>query len=124
MLARIPTAAQVNDRSTIVAGAKGQGVRLRDILDSLPFEPDADHMTFHSSDGQFSASLTLEQAREYGIVIYEREGLPIPSKHGGPFRLTSPGFGDLCANVKHLTRIEITHGSGRDTRPSIQCPSP
>ena len=119
-LARIPPEAQVTDSSTLIAGSAGKGVRVKQILDSLSCEPDADHITFHSSDGRFSASLTLEQARAYGIVIYELEGLPIPVEHGGPFRLTTPGLGDLCANVKQLTRMEITCGSGRDTRPSTK----
>ena len=31
---------------------------------------------------------------------------------------TAPGLGDLCANVKGVSRIEFTVGLGRDTRPS------
>ncbi|MBQ27209.1 MAG: hypothetical protein CMH81_03585 [Nitrospiraceae bacterium] len=120
-LARLPTEAQVMDSSTIVAQSQGKGVRLKKILDLLTVDAEADHITFHSSDGKFSASLTLEQARAYGIVIYELDDLPIPIEKGGPFRLTTPGLGDLCANVKHLVRMEITHSPGRDTRPSRVC---
>ncbi len=107
-LARISAEAQVMDASTIVAKGKGKGVKFRKILDLITCDAEANHVTFHSSDGQFSSSLTIEQARDYGILIYELNGLPIPFEKGGPFRLTTPGLGDLCANVKHLGRIEIT----------------
>ena len=119
-LTRLPAEAHVMDSRTRIAGTQGKGVRLKHILDALPIPPEADHITFHSSDGQFSASLSLEQAQHYGIVIYELDGLPIAFEQGGPFRLTTPGLGDLCANVKHLDRMEITHGPGRDTRPSMK----
>ncbi len=119
-LAHLPADAQIMDTSTVIAGSQGKGVRLSKILDSLSLGPVADHVTFHASDSDFSASLTLEQARGYGIILYEREGRPIPSEKGGPFRLATPGLGDLCANIKHLARIEITHGPGKDTRPSLK----
>jgi 2-dehydropantoate 2-reductase len=78
----------------------------------------ADHITFHSQDGQFAASLTVKQAAEHGVLVYELDGQPMPASKGGPFRLVAPGLGDLCANVKGVSRIELTKGPGKDTRPS------
>jgi 2-dehydropantoate 2-reductase len=77
-------------------------------------------VTLHSHDGKFSASLTLEQAREFGILLYDVEGEAIPEQKGGPFRLVAPGLGDLCAHVKGVNRIEVTKGAGKDTRPSMR----
>jgi len=81
----------------------------------------ADHVTFHSVDGTYAATLTVQQARDFGFLLYELDGQPLPDEKGGPFRLITPGLGDLCANVKGVGRIEVTKGPGRDTR-QITCP--
>ena len=52
--------------------------------------------------------------------MYELDGAPLPEQHGGPYRLVTPGLGDLCANVKGVVRIELTKGPGKDTRPSTK----
>ena len=120
-LQKIPSEAQVPDVSVVMPNMKGRGIRMSGLLEVVAVQPDADHVTFHSLDGQYAATLTLGQAREYGIVIYEVDGAPLPIENGGPFRLVTPGLGDLCANVKQVARIEITTGSGRDTRPAQAC---
>ncbi len=120
-LRKVSSEAQVPDISVLMPKMKGQGVRLRGLLDIATLRVDADHVTFHSLDGQFAATLTLAQAREFGILIYEVDGAPLPLEKGGPFRLVTPGLGDLCANVKQVVRIEITKGAGRDTRPPEVC---
>lgn len=117
-LAALPVEHQVADERTTVAGVKGKGIRIKGLLDVPALQPGADHVTFHSQDGQFSASLTLQQALDFGVLIYELDGTPLPDQKGGPFRLVTPGLGDLCANVKGVGRIEITEGLGKDTRPS------
>jgi 2-dehydropantoate 2-reductase len=81
-----------------------------------------DHVTIHSGDGRFAASLSLPEARQYGILIYELDGGPLPDTRGGPFRLVTPGLGDLCAHVKNVVRVELTQGPGKDTRPSQDRP--
>ena len=52
-----------------------------------------------------------------GCCSIECEGSPLPGSKGGPFRLVTPGLGDLCANVKAVGRIEVRVGAGKDTRP-------
>ena len=99
---------------------KGRGIKVNGLLDIPARAIGADHVTFHSQDGQFSASLTLKQAAEYGILIYQLDGEQIPESKGGPYRLVTPGLGDLCAHVKGVTRIELTKGPGKDTRPSMK----
>jgi 2-dehydropantoate 2-reductase len=101
-----------------VAGEKGEAIRVRALLNVATCKIGADHVTFHSSDGQYAASLHLTEAAENGLLIYKRDGRPLSKDEGGPFRLVTPGLGDWCANVKGVTRIEFTVGPGKDTRPA------
>ncbi len=118
---KLPEEAQVRDLSGVLPGKKGRGVRVKAVLELPAIQPGADHVTFHSQDGQFAAALTLDQAKEFGVLVYELDGEPLSVKKGGPFRLVAPGLGDLCANVKGVNRIELTKGPGKDTRPSKKC---
>lgn len=119
-LARLPAEHQVEDLSAQAPGMRGRGIRLQGLLQVPALTIGADHATFHSRDGRFSASLPLRQALDHGILVYELDGAPLPQAKGGPFRLVAPGLGDLCANVKDVGRIEVTVGAGKDTRPSTQ----
>jgi 2-dehydropantoate 2-reductase len=116
-IAALPAVYQL-DLSTVLPGMNGRGIRVKGLLEIPALAIEADHVVFHASDGKYSACLTLRQAREYGILIYELDGAALPEAKGGPFRLVTPGLGDLCAHVKGVARIEITRGPGRDTRPS------
>jgi 2-dehydropantoate 2-reductase len=117
-LTKLPAEHQVSDLGTIMPNMKGKAIRVKGVLEVPALAVGADHVTFHSQDGQFAASLTVKQAAEYGVLVYELDGQPMPASKGGPFRLVAPGLGDLCANVKGVARIELTKGPGKDTRPS------
>ncbi len=119
-IAALPEEHQL-DVATVMPGMNGRGVRLKGLLDVPALAIDADHVAFHAADGKYSACLTLQQAKEYGVLVYELDGASLPHTKGGPFRLVTPGLGDLCANVKGVARIEITKGPGRDTRQTT-CP--
>jgi 2-dehydropantoate 2-reductase len=119
-LAKLPADHQVPDVGAIVPGARGYGIRLKALLEMPAPDIGADHVTFHSGDGRFAASLSLAQAMEHGILIYQLDGTALPEARGGPFRLVTPGLGDLCAHVKGVTRIEFTRGPGKETRPSSE----
>jgi len=119
-IAALPVEHQL-DIATVMPGMKGRGIRLNGLLDVPALAIEADHIAFHAADGKYSACLTLQQARDHGVLVYELDGAPLPETKGGPFRLVTPGLGDLCANVKGVARIEITKGPGRDTRQTT-CP--
>jgi len=120
-IASLPVEHQI-DIATVIPSMKGRGIRLNGLLDVPALAIEADHVVFHASDGKYSACLTLQQAREHGVLVYELDGAPLPDTKGGPFRLITPGLGDLCANVKGVARIEITKGPGRDTRQTTCSP--
>lgn len=119
-IAALPVEHQL-DIATVMPGMKGRGIRLKGLLDVPALAIEADHIAFHAADGKYSACLTLQQARDHGVLVYELDGAPLPDTKGGPFRLVTPGLGDLCANVKGVARIEVTKGLGRDTRQTT-CP--
>jgi len=107
----------VEDIATFIPGMRGRGIRVSGLLEGATVPARADHVTFFSGDKEYSVSVTLEQAKKFGILVYQMDGEPLSHTKGGPFRLVTPGLGDLCANVKHVQRIEVTEGPGHDTRP-------
>ncbi len=56
----------------------------------------------------FARSMSLDEAMdEQNLLCYEMNGAPLPPEHGRPLRLIAPGWYGV-ANVKWLTRIEVT----------------
>lgn len=121
-LAQLPKEHQVDDISSLMPSMRGRAIRVRGLLEIPALAVDADHVTVHSLDGKYATTLTLEQAQEFGLLLYELDGQPLPEAKGGPYRLVTPGLGDLCANVKGVGRIEVRVGSGKDTRPAVRPP--
>ena len=118
-LAKLPATAWVPDVGLLSPGMRGEGLRVKALLEIATPAIGADHVTFHSADGRYASSLSLKDAGETGVLVYRRDGKPLPSEDGGPFRLITPGLGDLCANVKNVSRLELCRGPGKDTRPSV-----
>jgi 2-dehydropantoate 2-reductase len=112
---------QISDIGTVMPSMRGVGIKIKAILEVVTLQVGADHVTFFSQDGKYSACVTLEQIREFGILLYEQDGELFPVDRGGPFRLVTPGLGDLCANVKQVGRIVFSKGSAQDTRPPEAC---
>jgi DMSO/TMAO reductase YedYZ molybdopterin-dependent catalytic subunit len=57
---------------------------------------------------QFARSMSLEEAlHPDNLLCYQMNGEPLPLKNGFPVRLIAPGWYGV-ANVKWLTRIEVT----------------
>ena len=90
-----------------VQDVKWVGVRLSDLLDAAGVQASAKAITFHSFDGAYSESLTLDQARRPDVIVaYSMEGKNIPAKHGGPVRLyVAPMYG--YKSLKWLDKIEV-----------------
>ena len=58
---------------------------------------------------QFARSMSVAEAlNPHNLLCYEMNGEPLPPEHGFPVRLIAPGWYGV-ANVKWLTRIEVTN---------------
>ncbi len=120
-LSRLTQKYQISDIGTVMPAMHGTGIKIQAILEVVTLQAGADHVTFFSNDGKYSACVTLQQAREFGILVYEQDGGVFPVERGGPFRLVTPGLGDLCANVKQVGRMVFSKGLASDTRPPEAC---
>jgi DMSO/TMAO reductase YedYZ molybdopterin-dependent catalytic subunit len=84
-----------------------RGVRLADLLDDAGVQGGATHLRFHSFDGVYTESLTLQQARRDDVLVaHEMLGKAVTREHGGPVRLyVAPMYG--YKSIKWLERIEV-----------------
>lgn len=84
-----------------------RGVELRHVLDEVGVLPEATRVRFHSFDGTYTESLSLEQARRADVIVaHTLEDRPIGREHGGPVRLyVAPMYG--YKSLKWLDRIEV-----------------
>jgi DMSO/TMAO reductase YedYZ molybdopterin-dependent catalytic subunit len=124
-LANLPETAQVHDVSRFHPTRKGDGANFDALLDRAGVLPAANYLTLHADRDDFHVSVPLEPLRGHGIVVYRLGPAPLGLEHGGPIRflIRDPAAChtdqlDECANVKYLSRIEITELRGRDTRPA------
>jgi DMSO/TMAO reductase YedYZ molybdopterin-dependent catalytic subunit len=95
-----------------------EGVRLRDVYESLGDSAGVTHIRAVGRDG-FRSVLLLEDALADDVLIADRlDGAPLPVEHGGPLRLVSAGqYG--YKSVKQLRRIELQAGEPSDAHADI-----
>lgn len=120
-----PESAQIADVSRFHPKRAGDGVTLEAILAHARPLPEADFLTLHADRDDFHVSVPLAAVRGEGIVVYKRGETALAQDQGGPIRflIRDPAAChtdelDDCANVKYLSRIELTVGRGKDTRPA------
>jgi DMSO/TMAO reductase YedYZ molybdopterin-dependent catalytic subunit len=126
-LEAFPEQAQIRDVSRFHPTRKGDGVALDVILDRAGVHPSANYVTLHAERDDFHVCVSLEPLRGQGIVVYRLGVDRLAAEHGGPIRLLirdpslcHTGELDDCANVKYLSRIELSERRGRDTRPATE----
>jgi DMSO/TMAO reductase YedYZ molybdopterin-dependent catalytic subunit len=75
-------------------------------VDPGPAGPAGNELTITE---QFARSMSVAEALSpHNLLCYEMNGEPLPPEHGFPVRLIAPGWYGV-ANVKWLTRIEVTN---------------
>jgi DMSO/TMAO reductase YedYZ molybdopterin-dependent catalytic subunit len=91
-----------------VTGVHWSGVALSELLDRAGVQPTGRALRFHSFDGTYTESLTLDQARRPDVIAaWSMLGGPVSTAHGGPVRLyVAPMYG--YKSCKWLQRIEVT----------------
>lgn len=91
-----------------VPEVRWSGVLLADLLDAAGVRDEARAVRFTSFDGEYTESLTLEQARRDDVLVaLEMIDGPVTHDHGGPVRLyVAPMYG--YKSLKWLSGIEVT----------------
>lgn len=124
-LAGLPEPAQVRDVSRFHPQRKGDGVFLDALLHLAQPRPEANYLTLHADRDDFHVSIPLQAVRSECVVVYRQGDRPLELAQGGPIRflIKNPAAChtdelDDCANVKYLSRIELTVRKSRDTRPA------
>jgi len=123
-LAALPAQDQIFDVSIYHPGREGSAVDLRALLRLARPLSLANYVTLHADRDDFHVSIPLDVLRDRGMVVYKLGESPLGTDQGGPIRflIRDPASChsaelDECANVKYLSRIELTVKRGRDTRP-------
>jgi len=97
-----------------VGNVRWRGVRLRDVLEAAGIKSTAKHVQFQGADRPvvtavplFIRSIPLEKAlHPETLLAYEMNGRPLPSLHGAPLRVITPGWmAESC--MKWLTDITV-----------------
>ncbi len=121
----IPAPERVTDVSRFHPKRRGDGVTLDAVLERAGVRPEANYATLHAERDDFHVSVPLEPLREQGVIVYRLGDGRLGIEDGGPIRFIvrdpsacNTGELDECANVKYLSRIELTTRRGRDTRPT------
>jgi DMSO/TMAO reductase YedYZ molybdopterin-dependent catalytic subunit len=124
-LEALPGPSHVTDVSRFHPNRQGDGVTLEAILERAGVLPSAAYLTLHAERDDFHVSVPLAPLKGQGIVVFRRGPDRLGVEHGGPIRflIRDPAachtdLLDDCANVKYLSRIELTDRRGRDTRPA------
>lgn len=91
-----------------VPDVEWEGVRVGDLLDEVGVADDATHVRFHSSDGIYTTTLSIDDARRDDVLVaHKMLGADVRREHGGPVRLlVAPMYG--YKSLKWLSRIEVT----------------
>ena len=120
-----PIDAHIIDVSQYQSKRVGDGVVLDAILALARPSPEANYITLHADRDDFHVSVPLAPVRAEAVVVYRHQGEPLSLDQGGPIRflIKNPSAChtselDECANVKYLSRIELSVKKGRDTRPA------
>jgi len=121
----LPESCRVADVSRFQPKRRGDGVALDAILDMVRPRPEANYLTLHADKDDFHVSVPLDAVRRESVVVYKLGGVGLGVEHGGPVRflIKDPSAChtselDDCANVKYLSRLELSVRRGRDTRPA------
>ena len=87
--------------------AQWTGVPVAALLAEAGIQSSASHVVFHSADGYYKKTLSLEEVQKEGVFLaHTVNGQVLPQEHGFPLRLVvEGGYGNVW--VKWVDRIEV-----------------
>lgn len=92
-----------------MGSARWLGVRTKDLLDRAGIRAGVDQILSHSTEGMTISTpvQALTDGRD-ALVAVAMNGEPLPTRHGFPARLVTPGLYGFVGATKWLTRLEAT----------------
>ncbi|MFG1915643.1 molybdopterin-dependent oxidoreductase [Micromonospora sp. NPDC048898] len=93
----------------LIGNARWLGVPLRELLDEVEPDGDADQVVGRSVDGWTCGTPTaaLRDGRD-ALLAVGMNGEPLPVEHGFPVRMVVPGLYGYVSACKWLTELELT----------------
>ncbi|TNH30443.1 molybdopterin-binding oxidoreductase [Micromonospora orduensis] len=93
----------------LIGNARWLGVPLRELLDEVEPEDDADQVVGRSVDGWTCGTPTaaLRDGRD-ALLAVGMNGEPLPVEHGFPVRMVVPGLYGYVSACKWVTELELT----------------
>lgn len=93
----------------LIGNARWLGVPLRELLDEVGPEDDADQVVGRSVDGWTCGTPTaaLRDGRD-ALLAIGMNGEPLPVEHGFPVRMVVPGLYGYVSACKWVTELELT----------------
>lgn len=80
--------------------------------------PGAAFCSVVSVDGEYTASIPLDDLVDGGWLAFRLAGDPLPEADGGPIRLTVAQGRTLCWNVKNVGELRFTDAKEPDSVPT------
>ena len=94
----------------------GRGVSAGALLEASG--PRGGYVSVESDDGEYRASIPLEELSSKGVVVYGLADDHLPRERGGPFRVLVPEGATLCWNVKGVGEMRVTAAPEPDSVPT------
>jgi DMSO/TMAO reductase YedYZ molybdopterin-dependent catalytic subunit len=89
----------------LISGNLWTGIRLRDLLDEVGLQPEAQALYIESVDGYYETVVMEDMMDPRTLLVYDMNGQPLPQAHGYPLRIYIPGrFG--MKQPKWIVRME------------------
>jgi DMSO/TMAO reductase YedYZ molybdopterin-dependent catalytic subunit len=74
----------------LISTALWTGVRLKDLLDEVGLQPEAEALYIEAEDGFYETVIMDDIMDERTLLVYQMDGQPLPKEHGFPLRIYIP----------------------------------